>query len=320
MKMHTTAKPIIPSSQTREKLIVLKPEFEKIRAKSYSQALEFWERNIIFDTSIQQERISLGTTFDLRSSKGASDKKTTLSISPNENDEIEKFNRWFFKHYSNEFYNLEKAKKEIVDTLEESFNQPKYLLLKIDSVKASSYRRLDEISPEEEELESMGYAMPEDDYEPTDFELKDHPDDDEFKSILFNYEVKGIQPDWSSAEEHTIKLFAAASFKIHLIQFLEEQLQIVSSGKTISAPNKIEKEISGIKNWNLRMRYYLAEQLGLLDNPKFRGDRIGQGAKHKLVANLLRCSPDNIKKIVNKKDAITVQEKKEVELYLNELK
>lgn len=79
------------------------------------------------------------------------------------------------------------------------------------------------------------------------------------------------------------------------------------------------KKIEGIKNWNLRSRYYLLQKLGFNDLNKLKSSELSQKNKFLILANILNCSPRNAKKLLNGEEKPTEIEMKEVDLYLQGL-
>lgn len=280
-----------------EKIFAHKPMFDTIRQRSYSEALDYWENNIRkFPTSFSKVKDDFRYT-----EEELFKSKDILHCEPSNDEERETYNKWYLKNYIEAFpsYDLNKYKERFFEVLEISPEPKMFIedeLGKVEKQIALLYKPNLHIHPAAQRLQTDGV-------------------------IYEDYVLRGQAPDWKKVDSNAVSIFAAAKFRVDQRKFLKDQfIGIDRTVNIIERDSREEKEIVGLKKWNLQTKYFLLQKLGFTDLPLFKGNDISQTQKWKLIANILNCSPRNAKKIFNGELLANNKEKKEVELFLTELK
>lgn len=172
----------------------LKSTFEEI--ESYSDKLTFWENNLeVFCYFYEWNEDFNGMTRVLPAHNYISENKlvhlNSLTIAPKNETEKELYNKWYFNHYQNKFYNLENAKEAFLRLVQKS----KYPLELIES-------ELKKMTPNPD-LKRRLFNQAEVDKEYSDYKLKNQ------------------EPDWRNAEIEVLHRFAIIQYKVEYIYFLE---------------------------------------------------------------------------------------------------
>ncbi len=286
------------------KFKTLKPEFDKIRKTNYEEALKFWKERVMqllaypleFTIYIGENAIPPHNEEDLF------EMEDVLTIAPNpaNKGETGRFNKWLHDYYLETTYNIEKVEAKFLERFNKSLDKKELI----------------------------------------EFELSreiEHPLKDIIKMLMKAYKLEQYEPDWNEEQVNSYKitgsrnkiklktsevpeLYARAKSEVKYNKYLNDLLEELKGDELSTNDSIEEKEIEGIKKWNLRTRFYLLQKMELLNTSYFKGNNISQNDRFTLIANILKCSPRNAKKIFNNEDKPTEQEKKEVELYLNSLK
>lgn len=244
------------------KLRNFKPIFDRIRLRSYPDALRFWDEQVIphsENNPLSPLRSNLPITFDLLSDKTyfhftedlirsrlietdlSKDEfvndKNNLSISPVNEEEKAIFNEWFYNRYSKIWYDLESMKEKVFSILEKSPDKNKYLVNEIEKLENKKVLNKSNRSNYRDKLT---------------MKLED---------VL----LRGELPNWKETHTEELIHFAKMKFDTEKLVFLKQTLKEVEDRKTNSGAK--EKRLKKLV-WNGNQKE-LAELFIVLQKKKW---------------------------------------------------